>query len=165
MENNKAYKFLRTFSGHNATALSYARFPYEQLDKFEKFLKKSENYNHVNGLDRCELTGLLCIRNGRNQYMALRRFNGEAFWNITNIASHVFRDFDNQEIINFLKEIDEKTSIDLKVPSHDYEYIEPSDQLTKEKYTNESCRGFGKTSNYHISKVEAREKRWLMEEK
>lgn len=151
-------RFLRTFSGHNRSAFVYARFPFEKLDKFKKFVKEND-YRLYNGLDRCELRGLICIeKNGR--YMALRRYNGEAYWNITNIASTAYHDFSDVGIDIFLQFLQD-AGIDLIVPKTDLEYIPPSDEATREKYTDPECRGFGDTSNVKIHKIKAREKEWL----
>ena len=154
-------RYLRTFAGHNMTAFTYARFPVEQLKKLKKFIKNSSEYSECT-LDRCELLGLYCIKTGRGynaHYMALRRFNGEDHWNITNVASHVFASFNYFEIEEFLKEVGKY--VDLQTPKTDLEYIPPIPEEVKEKYTDPDCRGWDGTSSTHISKIEAREKKWL----
>lgn len=162
---SKPNRFLRTFNGHNKRAISYARFPFEQLEDFRIFIKNSTGYSIVT-LDRFELQGLLCITNNYHHYLVLRRYNGEEYWNITNIASHVFPDFTDVEILDFftnIKAFNDKNNIkiNLTIPFHDFQYIEPTNDSTKLKYTNEKENRFGMTCTAHISQIEEIEKKWL----
>lgn len=151
--NNDPPRFLRWFASHMKDVMSFARFPYSQLNTFKEIVKELGFYT-TNRIGSCELDGLFCFEMNNNWY-SIRRFNGEDHWNITTIGSHCRSDPSSEEIKLFIEELQKHDELTLVVPKTDLEYIPPQEYI--KSFVEDDVEGWCETSSFTIKECQRRE--------
>lgn len=155
--------FLRSFNGHHSgVSASYGRFPFEQLEDVLKLVSNS-NYSQTR-VDRAEVERFIAIRTMfPPKYILLRRKNGEPFWNICLVASHVFEDFSNDDLYDFITFLKDN-KIDVVLAKTKYEYIPPITEEESQKYIDSRAGYYdSKTDSNNILETQKVELTWYKE--
>lgn len=156
--------FLRTFYGHHSgVSNSYGRFPYEQLEAVLKLVNDDSKYLKTT-INRAEIDRFIAIRTMfPTKYILLRRKNGEPYWNICLVKSHIFNDFDNDDLFNFITMLKDN-KIDVILAKTRNEYIPPITEEESKKYLDPDVNKWDSiTDSNNILKVQEFELEWRRE--
>lgn len=128
----KMNSFLRVFPGRRTRSLSYARFPFAELDKVIQIICQ-KGWWHTSRVGCYELDGKHCFIDRRGDGFAIRRYNGEPYWNICLLNGNQYKNVG----LETLKEIFEQlviNDISLILPKTPFEYISPITSEETEPY-------------------------------
>lgn len=154
-------RYLRTFGGHGAVSCSYARFPYSQLDIVLNAINNSANYSYTECIGRMEIDGYVCVQNNNcREWCMIRRKNGENYWNICAVCSHIFKDFSKHTMLEFFYLL-EQSGVTLSIPTYDLEPIATIDHATIQDHTDPNVRGWCRTDSMTVDEAQKLEAGWL----
>lgn len=165
MTSSAPKRFLHMFYGQDdLSGGSYARFPVDELEKVKKILRDNK-ISIDERIGCCELDGKMCATKlmlddsgWKSRGFAIRRKNGEPFWNICPLSCAYIPNmkFKNlEEIFLILKE----NGVLLTLPSYDFEPI-PRVSVEEANKHRSDIRGWSIVDSIDIEESLKIEKIW-----
>lgn len=157
--------FLRVFYGRDSSrSLSYARFPFEELEKVTQILE-CNNCQVTRKIGWHELDGKYCCLKyiaGGIYGFALRRNNGEPMWNICLLVDNYHKNIQLEELAKVFETLKEN-GINLTLPKVEFEYIPPVSAEVSARYREEINGWYSAVDQIDIAEIQEIEAEWHQE--
>lgn len=154
--------FLRVFPGRGTRSLSYARFPFTELNSVIQILCQ-KGWCHTSRVGCYELDGKHCFIGYNRGGFAIRRYNGEPYWNICLLNGNIDKNISLETLKEILNQL-VAGGISLSLPETPLEYIPPITDEETNSYL-ETKTVLSPSEQTSIIEAQDLEKQWHLNRK